>query len=749
MRLRMLLTVGAMTILATALRAAVPTNITVQGKLTNALGDPLPGPTSFIFRIFSDTTGGAELWPGGAGEMQTITVATDGLWVGMVGGVNPLNEAVFADASLWLEISAGGTTLPRVRLATGPFAFRVATVDGASGGSITSKVSIGSGHTNTGAEAFVAGEDNVVTGDYAAIGGGQQNEASGTFASVGGGRSNFASGPYSTLAGGDRNIATGQYSVVGGGLQDSALGDRSTIGGGQWNVTTGTWSSVGGGGANYATGALSTIAGGNRSIASGPASTVGGGEFNRARGSHSTVAGGGSSAASDSNSAVGNNSAIGGGLRNSALGEGTVIGGGYGNTATGNHSVVTGGYLNHARGLGAVASGIYDSANGYRATVSGGELNRADTNYATIGGGYGNYASGEWATVSGGFQDTASGSRATIGGGQWNVASNSWSTVGGGGANYATGQFATVGGGNRNIASGLAASAGGGDFDTVSGDYATVPGGKGNKASGNYSLGAGRRAKALHIGAFVWSDSSNSDFASTAQDQFLIRASGGVGIGINAPGAPLHVSEGSAGAGTAYTNAVAAFERNGNAYLHLLSPDADENGLLFGTPAANLGGAVIFNSNSVPSGLEFRTNTNDFAAAITATGRMGIGTSTIPNILTLPNVASVDGRGLANAWSVYSSRRWKTDIHTIENPLSAVKRLRGVTYRPKDGGDEQIGMIAEEVGEVVPQVVQYETNGVDAQSIDYARLVALLVEGMKEQQKRIEALERKLERQTP
>jgi len=49
-------------------------------------------------------------------------------------------------------------------------------------------------------------------------------------------------------------------------------------------------------------------------------------------------------------------------------------------------------------------------------------------------------------------------------------------------------------------------------------------------------------------------------------------------------------------------------------------------------------------------------------------------------------------------------------------------------------------MIAEEVGEVIPEVVAYEENGVDAQSMDYARLVALLVEGMKTQQKEIELL---------
>src|SRR5262249_10122041 len=71
--------------------------------------------------------------------------------------------------------------------------------------------------------------------------------------------------------------------------------------------------------------------------------------------------------------------------------------------------------------------------------------------------------------------------------------------------------------------------------------YATVPGGVNNTAAGYSSFAAGRRAKANHQGAFVWADSADADFASTASNQFLIRATGGVGIGTNAPTAQLHV----------------------------------------------------------------------------------------------------------------------------------------------------------------------------------------------------------------
>ncbi len=57
-----------------------------------------------------------------------------------------------------------------------------------------------------------------------------------------------------------------------------------------------------------------------------------------------------------------------------------------------------------------------------------------------------------------------------------------------------------------------------------------------------------------------------------------------------------------------------------------------------------------------------------------------------------------------------------------------------MSYDLKSNGQHQIGLIAEDVGQVVPEVVSYEKNGVDAQGVDYGRLTALLIEATKEQQ---------------
>ena len=81
--------------------------------------------------------------------------------------------------------------------------------------------------------------------------------------------------------------------------------------------------------------------------------------------------------------------------------------------------------------------------------------------------------------------------------------------------------------GDAKIGSGATATSGG--KNTVSADYDMVCGGRLNTAAGQYSLAAGNQAKANHIGRFVWADQTAADFASTAVDQFLIRAAGGVG----------------------------------------------------------------------------------------------------------------------------------------------------------------------------------------------------------------------------
>jgi hypothetical protein len=135
--------------------------------------------------------------------------------------------------------------------------------------------------------------------------------------------------------------------------------------------------------------------------------------------------------------------------------------------------------------------------------------------------------------VGAGDQNTVSGTEAFVGGGQSN-------SIGGAAAE------AVVGGGLYNNALGAASVVGGGAYSSARGAYATIPGGYKNAADGTGSFAAGSYAKARNNGAFVWSDnSSSSPVQSTANYQFVARASGGYTFYTNATGSGAQLPQNS------------------------------------------------------------------------------------------------------------------------------------------------------------------------------------------------------------
>ena len=153
-------------------------------------------------------------------------------------------------------------------------------------------------------------------------------------------------------------------------------------------------------------------------------------------------------------------------------------------------------------------------------------------------------------------------------------------------------------------------------------------------------------------------------------------------------------------------------------------PDSKSTDLSYATAIG--AGAVVSESNALVLG---------GALGSAAQVRVGIGTATPANVFT---VAQGAGEAIADGWATYSSRRWKTNIETLHGALGKVEQLRGVSYELKATGKHEVGVIAEEVGAVVPEVVTFEQNGQDARSVDYSRLTALLIEATKEQQALIE-----------
>ena len=124
-----------------------------------------------------------------------------------------------------------------------------------------------------------------------------------------------------------------------------------------------------------------------------------------------------------------------------------------------------------------------------------------------------------------------------------------------------------------------------------------------------------------------------------------------------------------------------------------------------------------------------------------STGYLGAGFTSLNDIthrITLPNTAGNAGKIKAVAYTTYSSSRFKSGVQTIQNPMDLIRQMRGVTYERTDDNTAEYGFIAEEVGQVIPSVVEWETDSDDAQGLDYTRLVPILLEGIKSQQKQLE-----------
>jgi hypothetical protein len=354
------------------------------------------------------------------------------------------------------------------------------------------------------------------------------------------------------------------------------------------------------------------------------------------------------------------------------------------------------------------------------------------------------------ATVAGGFSNLILNAAysSTIGGGEYNsVDGGSWGTVAGGVSNSVTADYGVVSGG----------------WDgTASGQFASVPGGAGNVAAGDYSMAAGRRAKANHIGAFVWGDSAFADFASTGADQFLIRAAGGVGVGVTAPATPLHVDGGTdvgvAGGGHFQVgasggqniamdgNEIMARDNGAAATLHLNADGGNVEVFPSGPGLLGVGtnaplATLHVEEDAADDPLRVRV-AGDTKLIVKNDGKVGIETASPSEKL------DVGGNVRCVSLIETSDARYKQEVRELEGALDAVLALRGVSYEwdpeafPRGGPGRKLGFLAQEVRAILPEAVREDQEGMLA--VSYSSVVPVLVEAVREQQGVIEDLESRL-----
>ena len=216
---------------------------------------------------------------------------------------------------------------------------------------------------------------------------------------------------------------------------------------------------------------------------------------------------------------------------------------------------------------------------------------------------------------------------------------------------------------------------------------------------------------ATAIGAYSLVASSNSLVLGSSKGVNGATADVNVGIGTTAPQRQLHLKG---------TNALFRMDRPmDTAAFMLVRTDATGSPLKTFVVGANASG----------------TNTGEFIVNDLGTAVGGVGTRR----MTIKNNGAVQFTGSVTAASYFtaSSLALKDNVRTFAHALDTVSRLRGVRFDWKDSGQPAVGLIAEEVETVLPEVVTHADNGAAA-GVSYASLVGVLVEAVKEQQAKID-----------
>ncbi len=268
-----------------------------------------------------------------------------------------------------------------------------------------------------------------------------------------------------------------------------------------------------------------------------------------------------------------------------------------------------------------------------------------------------------------------------------------------------------------------------------------------------------------------------------------IMENGNVGIGTSTPESSLYISGNN---GNSVGSSTALFKvydnlKNSIIYMDNASIPSSNNMRI---------GAYNYTSAGVNGNLEMQAGSNNYQLVLTSalSGYVGLGTNTPVSKLTIvadggdgitiqstgvdagdlifkevggfeksriytnttPNATglfistdlSVTGSITATGAINPSDARYKQNIVTLTNALSNVLQLRGVTYDMKKefkakgfGNGQQIGVIAQEVEKIYPQLVNTGADGY--KGVDYSKFTPLLIEAIKEQQQQIETLKSK------
>ena len=151
-----------------------------------------------------------------------------------------------------------------------------------------------------------------------------------------------------------------------------------------------------------------------------------------------------------------------------------------------------------------------------------------------------------------------------------------------------------------------------------------------------------------------------------------------------------------------------------------------------------------FNLDATPeldvTGGNFTIHTNTSDADFVVTGNDGGAAITAMTL----DMSAAGAATFNNDVTAFSDERLKRDIETIPNALDKVCQMRGVTFeRIDDEGSRSMGVIAQEIEKIIPEVVREDSSEEKIKSVAYGNMVGVLIEAIKELKSEVEQLKNK------
>ena len=192
---------------------------------------------------------------------------------------------------------------------------------------------------------------------------------------------------------------------------------------------------------------------------------------------------------------------------------------------------------------------------------------------------------------------------------------------------------------------------------------------------------------------------------------------------------------------------------NAGVVVDNITIDGTEIDLSSGDLTLDVAGDIVLDANG--GELQFKDDGTAIGTIYNSSGNLAIYSAGSDNDLLLQgndggslitacsfDMSAAGAATFNNDVTAFSDERLKRDIKTIPNALDKVCQMRGVTFNRTDfDGEKQMGVIAQEVEKVIPEVVREDNSEDKIKSVAYGNLVGVLIEAIKELEKKVEKLE--------